>query len=94
MIFKAPGQPTTLKHVAYLITATFFGLILSFIIHALIEMGYLRWADSQGLLVPFYGGCALTPTIQIGIWVVGAVGGFLLGRFGWRKVYVERIWEK
>lgn len=77
-----------LKHVIYLITATFLGLVLSFIAHAVIEMGYLHWANSQGLLVPFYGGCALTPELQAGIWVVGGVGGFLLGRWGWQKVYL------
>ena len=76
-----------LKHVVYLATATFEGVILSFVAHALIEMSYLRWAENNGLIVPFYGGCALTPPVQIGLWVVGAVGGFLLGRWGWRKVY-------
>ena len=91
MFFKAPGKPSRLKHATYLIVATFLGLVLSFIVHALIEMGYLRWADSQGLLVPFYGGCALTPELQIGLWVAGAIGGFLLGRLGWQKVYIEKI---
>ena len=87
MFLKVSGKPSRLKHAAYLITATFLGLVLSFIAHAFIEMGYLRWADSKGLIVPFYGGCALTPPIQTGLWVAGVIGGFLLGRLGWRKVY-------
>ena len=87
MFLKVKGKATRLKHGVYLVSATFLGLVLSFIAHALIEMGYLRWADSQGLIVPFYGGCALTSSLQIGLWVVGAVGGLLFGRWGWRNVY-------
>ena len=87
MFLKTTGKASRLKHAVYLATATFAGLILSFIAHAFIEMSYLRWADSQGLIVPFYGGCALTPQIQIGLLVAGTVGGFLFGRWGWRKVY-------
>mgnify|MGYP001586836353 FL=1 len=60
---------------------------MSFVAHALIEMSYLRWIESQGLVAPFYGGCALTPQIQIGLLVAGAVGGYLFGRLAWRIVY-------
>jgi len=91
MFFNAPAKPTRLKHVVYLTATTFLGLILSFMAHAFIEMGYLRWADSEGLLVPFYGGCVLPPLTQTTLWVVGALGGFLLGRSWWRKVYIKRI---
>ena len=94
MFFGAPGKPTRLKQAVYLIAATVLGLILSFIVHAFIEISYLRWVDIRGLIVPFYNGCALTPLLQIALLVFGVIGGFFLGRFWWRKIYIERAWIK
>lgn len=94
MFFNGPGQPTKLKKVIYLITSTILGFFLSLIGHALIEINYLDWALSQGRLVHFYSGCALPPVLQAALWIIGGVGGFLLGHFWWRKVYIERVWAQ
>jgi len=94
MYFNAPGNPSKVKKLVYLSAFVFLGLILSFVAHGIIEMAYLRWADSRQLLVPFYGGCALPPLLQTIIWLAGGAGGYFLGRFGWRKIYVERVREK
>lgn len=94
MFFNAPGNPTKLKKIIYLSASTILGLILSFLAHALIEISYLSWAERQGRVVTFYGGCALPAALQALLLVLGAVGGFLLGRFWWRMVYVERVWAK
>ena len=82
------------KKAVYLLSTTILGIILSFIAHAFIEIGYLNWAESHGLTVSFYNGCALLPILQITLFLFGAVGGFFLGRFWWRKIYVERAWKK
>jgi hypothetical protein len=94
MFLKAPGKPTKFKRAIYLSAAVILGILLSFIIHALIEINYLNWALSQGKVVEFYGSCALSPVLQISLWLLGAIGGFFLGRFWWRKIYIERFWEK
>ncbi len=94
MIFMNVGKPTQLKKVIYLIASIILGLLLSFIAHALIEIGYLRWVLNQGQLAPFYGGCALAPWFQAALWASGIIGGFILGRFWWRKIYIERVWLK
>jgi hypothetical protein len=94
MIFKAPGQPTKTKKTIYLIASTILGLLLSFIAHILIEINYLKWISNHKLVVSFYNGCALLPAFQIGLFLLGAIGGFFLGRFWWRKIYIERVWEK
>jgi len=94
MFFNNPGKPTTLKKAVYLAASVVLGLLLSFILHALIEINYLHWLLSKGRVAPSYGGCALPPSLQATLWIIGAVGGLLLGQFWWRKVYVERVWLK
>lgn len=94
MFLKAPGKPNGLKKAFYLLSSTILGVFLSFIAHALIEINYLRQAISQNEVITFYGGCTLWPSFRIGLLVLSAVGGFWLGRFWWRKVYIERAWAK
>lgn len=94
MFFNGPGQPTKLKKAIYLITSTILGFFLSLIGHAVIEINYLDWVLSQERIVHFYGGCALPPVLQAALWIIGGVSGFLLGRFWWRKVYIERVWAQ
>jgi hypothetical protein len=89
-----PKNPGKLKRMIYLLASTILGLLLSFIAHALIEINYLELAEKHGLAVPFYHGCAIAPILQIALWVLGAVGGFCLGHFWWRKIYIERVCEK
>ncbi len=92
MFHTKPPTPTPTKHGMYLVLATMLGILLSFLVHAGIEMVYLSWAEQQGKIVHWYGGCALHPVLQIGLVVIGALGGFLLGRWWWRMVYIEQRW--
>ena len=94
MFFNAPGNLTNTKKAIYLLAATTLGLLLSLITHALLEINYLRYFLNQGLPVVFYGNCALPPALSISLLIVGAVGGFFLGRFWWRLVYIDRVWAK
>ena len=92
MFHRTPPKPTEQKHVVYLISSTILGLLLSFMVHAAIEINYLSWAAQNKVSVTFYGNCALPPALQIIIWILGAIGGYYLGEFWWRKIYVERVW--
>ena len=94
MSLTAPANPTKTKHIVYLIATTVLGVLLSLIAHAVIESVYLQWAEGAGVTVTWYRGCALHPVIQVGLLAVGTVGGFFLGRFWWRMVYIERRWAK
>ena len=94
MYFNQATNPTKLKHAVYLLSSTILGLLLSFIAHAVIEIGYLSWAQSRGIIITFYNGCALLPIIQIGLLLFGVIGGFFLGRFWWRMIYIEKVWAK
>lgn len=90
MIFNSPGKPTKLKRLIYIISFIILGLLLSLNLHALAEISYLSWISDQGQVVRFYGGCALHPLIQIFIWLLGVTGGYFIGIFFWKKVYIER----
>jgi len=94
MFFNTPGKPTNFKRIIYLIASTILGIFLSYLAHALIEINYLSWALERGSRIYFYGACALCPWLQIAFWALGAIGGFFLGRFWWRKLYIERVWLK
>lgn len=94
MFIRDVGEPSKTKRVIYLIAATVMGILLSVIAHAFIEMGYLRWAEKQNLAVPFYGGCALPLGLQILLLVLGIIGGFLIGRIWYRKIYIDKTWAK
>ena len=73
------------KKAIYLSLGVITGILLSFILHGLIEISYLFWAEKQSLAVSFYGGCALPPILNSGLVFAGAVGGFLAGVSLWRK---------
>jgi len=94
MFFTSPGKPTKLKKTVYLSAVVILGVLLSFITHAFIEIKYLRLAFDRGLTVNFYNGCALPPALNFGLLLLGAAGGFLVGRLWWRLVYVDRAWAK
>lgn len=92
MFLNRPTNSSSGKKAVYLLAAAVLGVLLSFIIHAVIEISYLSWAERQDILVPFYGSCALPPPLQIGLLLLGIIGGFFLGCFWWQKVYVEKKW--
>jgi len=94
MFFNAKLNQSRPKHLVYLIASTILGILLSFLAHAAIETYYLSLAQRLGANVIWYGGCALPPVLQIGLLLAGGLGGFYLGRFWWRKVYIERVWAR
>ena len=94
MYFDKPGKPDILKKTIYLLAAIIFGLLLSLIVQVLIEVNFLSSALSQDQLVYFDGSCVFSPLSQMIFYILGALAGFLFGDLCWRKVYIERTWEK
>lgn len=92
MFLTASSNPTAAKRLTYLVACVLLGVLLSLLVHAGVEALYLAWAESTGRTVIWYGGCALHPVIQGSFLVLGVLGGHALGRFWWRKVYVDRVW--
>jgi len=75
-----------MKKIFYIILWIIFGLILSFILHALIEMIYLNWADKNNITVNWAlnGDCALPLCLIILLPIIGIIfglwGGLRLGK--------------
>ena len=94
MFLNTVGEPTKIKKIVYLILSVILGVFLSFIVHAIIEINYLSFAETKKIYVIFYGGCALPYFVQAIILLIGIFGGYFMGKFWWRKIYIERFWEK
>ena len=69
-----------IKKVIYVLVAVLAGILVSFIVHGIIEMLYLRIASDRGIAVIWTGSCALPIYLQIGLFVAGAVGERLCRR--------------
>lgn len=90
-----------MKRAFYLFLTSVLGLLVSFIVHALIEIMDLTWVvhNNHDFTWHYYLGghfpCALPPVLFYGLPVLGIVGGLLIGRVWWRWVYVEgRHWRR
>lgn len=102
MMFLHPRHnPPSWYHALYLALSVAFGVLMSFLLHVLLEMLYLNAAESSGRLGDIvwtthftFGSCALPPLLQYALIVLGMVGGLLLGRVWWRWIYVEHRWQQ
>jgi len=83
-----------MKKSVYIIITSVLGLLLSFIVHAIIEVKYLDWLETQGLRAHWYGifgkSCALPPLFNYSLFITGVLFGIWLGFIWWDLVYVKR----
>ena len=79
-----------MKKIFYISLTIILGILLSVIAHSFIEVQYLRWAVNKGMTVNFIRGCTLPVYFNYGLTVFGAVGGYFLGGWWWRIVYIEK----
>lgn len=80
------------KKTTYIILTMILGLILSFLVHAGIEIFYINNLLSKGLSPEpssLTHQCYLPSSLQIILLLAGLLGGYFLGRIWWRIVYVE-----
>ncbi len=94
MLLNKPGKPSLFKKIIYVTASTFLGFLLSVIAHALLEINLIQWFIKHDYPVFFYGVCALPPLLQFALGSYGILGGFWLGLWWWRKIYVEKVWKK
>jgi vacuolar-type H+-ATPase subunit I/STV1 len=87
-----------MKRTIYIILFTFFGILLQFLLHALIEIPYLgllsKNFDRYGLGFTWQELLTIHAVLTIVLIIFGAIFGFLSGRYCWRKIYVEHVWKR
>ncbi len=75
----------------------FLGLLLSFMIHAAIEIWYINRLLATGRPPQpssLVHNCFLPSSLQIILLLAGLVGGYFLGRIWWRIIYIEHRGRK
>lgn len=93
MFHTNPPTPTKPKRVVNLIASTVLGLLLSFLVYTIGEIKYLSCFFGNNTSSMFwYIGCAVFPGLRTALFIIGAGGGFFLGKFWWQKVYIEQVW--
>lgn len=86
------------KRTTYIILSVIFGFILSIVVHAALEIWYLGEVIANGEGIIWYSGfgmadgaCSFPLYLQYGLLVLGLISGYLLGRWWWKIVYVEKL---
>ena len=81
------------KRRVYIFLTIILGIILSYIVHAGVELLYLKVAGFENVTWYMHWGfapCSLPPFVAYSILLIGIIGGYFLGRFWWQLVYVEK----
>jgi hypothetical protein len=82
-----------MKKLFYVSLWVILGLILSFILHASIEIIYLKWAEKNNIAVDWIlnHSCALPWWLVILLPSLGIIFGLWFGLIAYRKIYVEKV---
>ncbi len=79
-----------LKKIVYYILGIIGGIIVSFVVHAIVEMLYINHFLSREILPqpsPTSHLCFLPFYLQVVILLAGIIGGYFFARWGWSVVY-------
>jgi hypothetical protein len=82
-----------LKKTIYIILTIILGLVLSFFVHAAIEIIYINHLLEKGNLPEpssLTHQCYLPSALQIILLLAGLLGGYFLGHFWWQKIYERK----
>ena len=83
-----------MKRAVYIALFTFLGVLLQFLVHAGIEIPVISLLlndfETFGLGLTWDQWVMIHNVGTIILFIVGAVGGFLLGRYWWRAIYIEK----
>jgi hypothetical protein len=84
-----------MKKTIYVLLTIVLALEISFILHGLIEIFYIDYALASKILLDdtlflgrFY--CVLPLWLSYGLLLSAVIGGYFLGQFWWRMVYIEK----
>lgn len=76
-----------LEKTIYLALSIFLGFLLSIIFHSMLEIFVINQSELLKPSNTLAHACYLPDYINIAIFLLGLVGGFLLGNYWYKKVY-------
>jgi len=84
------------KKKVYIALSILLGVLLSFIAHALAEVWIIQKAFAEGASIKGtyflgVGWCALPVWSQYSFLILGVVGGYYLGQYWWKVVYINPV---
>ncbi|MDP2683756.1 MAG: hypothetical protein Q8P20_01740 [bacterium] len=79
------------KKTIYIILTTLLFVIISYGLHAIIELIILKSNTNITWYTHFGGSCALHPIISYGLLALGLVTGLWIGPKWWKWVYIIRF---
>ena len=82
-----------MKKNLYIFLVMILGLLLTYLIHVMIEVSYIHYMLSNGLAPKDYslfGYCILPQSLQLGLILLGLAGGYYVGQRWWQMVYVQK----
>ena len=87
-----------LKRTIYIALFTLLGIVLSFIVHAALEIPIINLLvkdfDTYGLGFSWDTWYAIHGVIAILLFLIGAIGGYTQGVHWWQVIYVEKRYPK
>lgn len=88
-----------IKKTIYIFLTIILCLLLALIVYSFLEITYIKYFLSKNLILvssgaPGFIGCVLPYYIQIVLMLFAVVGGYFLGQFWWRIIYVEKRYGK
>jgi len=78
------------KKFAYVFASVILGILVSLVAHSLIEIAYINWLLSHGLVAEFFGRCTLPWLLQVSLMVFGSVSGLHLGLNWWKSISTKK----
>jgi len=80
-----------MKRTIYITAFTFLGILIQFLIHGLIEIWYIGLLISNfskyGLGLSWSQWFLIHHLATVTLFIIGALFGFLQGKFWWEKIY-------
>ena len=85
---------TELKKIFYIALFTFLGFIAQFLLHALIEIGYIKLLltryDIFGFGLEFSTWFVIHNVLTVILLTLGLAIGFLQGKYWWKRLYEQK----
>ncbi len=94
MFINNPREASKFKHAVYLIASAILGILINYLMLVAIQVILLQWILHSEKNIIFYSGYPPFLILICVFLIMGAIGGFFIGRYWWRIIYVEQRYKQ